>query len=128
MNFGPGNRFPYAVHGAMEAQLASLAAKIVDGVCKLLLPNTLSQLTAKTNRPLVAECERLMTESRRLCDSVELEAAQKMRVVGRMDVRLVLHICKKGKDFEDTVLANVADITKVYLHSCAPHARTPAHA
>ncbi len=113
LNWGHGIRYPYVTNAVLEAQLASPPDRITDGVCRLLQSSTLHKLNGKANKDAVAESERLMTEARRLCDSMDLAPAQRMKLVGRLDVRLITFMCRKGKEFEGREYPSIEAITKV---------------
>ena len=86
-------------------------------MCRWLAPSSLADLTKKENRDKVVGSERIMTEARKLCDVVDVNKQVRVRILGRLDVRLITHIMKKGKDFEGKTYASPSDIAEV--HACA---------
>ena len=112
LNFGPALRFPFLLNACIEANLCSPPNKVVDGYCKLLSASSLSALTAAKNRAKVVEAEQLMADIRALADKLSVPETLKVTSVGRADVRLVLFLCKKGKDGEGVEYASIADIAE----------------
>ena len=127
LNFGPGQEFPRVKHACMQLQLSSPPNRIVDGICKLLVPSTLNELTKKERRADVKQADNLMSEARTLCTSVGVSAAQKVRICGRLDVRLAALLTKRIKEmFGDTAkFKSTNDIAEVCWRVCA---RLPEHA
>ena len=118
LNFGPGVKHPYVKNACLKANLQS--KKVVDGVCKLLLPSHVAVLAADKKRALVNSAEKLMEDGRKLCDALSLADENRVVHIGMLDVRLILHICNKGnegegidfKSFEDIAAAFVTDLQK----------------
>jgi hypothetical protein len=110
LNFGP-ERFPYTLSGCIEANLTSPINKIVDGVCKLILPSYLNALTRKGNRGEVQKAEKLMVDCRSLCDAAGVERHRKVSI-GKLDVRLVMHLLKRLKDIEPKPLKTIDEIAE----------------
>ena len=124
LNFGSGAKYPYIKTAIVEAQLASPPDKMQDNFCRLMIPSCLMELTRKDKRQLIDRAENMMTEARRMVNSFGLTTSDRIRLVGLLDVRLILHILKKGKEFEPTVFKSMDDIIKVgrphthaYIHT-----------
>ena len=115
LNFGTGNRYPYLVNACIEAQLVSPPNKVVDGVCKLLLPSSLSELTKKDNKSAITEAESMMTQCRALCDKLAITGVNKIKVIGKLDVRIIGYLCKKGNEFEGKQYASIKEIAEIFL-------------
>ena len=98
LSFGVGMNLPYVVTAAIKANLISPSCKIVDGICRLLPMSALSLLTKQENRPQVLRAEQLMVDCRELCRVSDVSDEAMTKVVGKLDVRLILHICKKSKE------------------------------
>ena len=113
LNWGSGAKFPYVKHALLEAQLASPADKMQSGHCRLLMPSMSGELVKKDKRTDVLQAEKTMTEARTVCTALKLKTSAGIKFIGLLDVRLVLHLLKKGKDFESTVFKSQEDILKV---------------
>ena len=113
LNFGSGAKYPYIKTAIVEAQLASPPDKMQDNFCRLMIPSCLMELTRKDKRQLIDRAENMMTEARSMVNSFGLTTSDRIRLVGLLDVRLILHILKKGKEFEPTVFKSMDDIIKV---------------
>lgn len=113
ISFGPGPQFPYVKTAVLEAQLASPANKTQNGQCKLIQVGALSELSTKKNREQVVSAEDRMTEARKLVKALGLSTSDRIRFVGLYDVRLILFILGKGKDFEARQFKTMDAITKV---------------
>ena len=115
LNFGAGNRYPYILNACIETQLVSPPNKLVDGVCRLLLPSTLNELTKKDHKKTIVEAESLMTQARGLCKKLNLSGVSKIKAIGKLDVRLVGYICKKGKEFEGKAFGSIGEVAEAFL-------------
>jgi hypothetical protein len=109
--FGSGEKYPYLQNACLEANLSS--PKVVDGVCKLLLPSHLSTLTVQANRPSIKECETLMSDARKLCKKMSVDEATRVLHVGKLDVRCILHLAKKGNEGEGKEYKSFSEIAQV---------------
>ena len=98
LNFGVGLKCPRIMLALVEVNLIAPANKLIEGVCKLLTPASLQQLTTKEIRSQVLACEVLMTDARKLVDCFDLSTAQRVRLVGKLDCRLACWLTKRGKD------------------------------
>ncbi len=95
LTFGTGEKFPYVMNACIAANL--VAPKVVDGVCRLIGPAQLQALTNKSMRENVKEAERLMVNTREVCDRLKVPSAVKTKVGGKSDVRCILVMCKKSR-------------------------------
>ena len=111
LTFGP-ERFPYTLNGCVEANLISPINKIVDGLCKLILPSYLNALTIKGNRGEVKKAEKLMGDCRSLCAAVGVERHHQVKCIGKLDVRLVMHLLNRLKDIEPKPFKTIDDIAE----------------
>lgn len=50
LNFGAGQRYPYMLNACIETQLVSPPNNIVDGVCRLLMPVPLNDITKRCQK------------------------------------------------------------------------------
>ena len=78
LNFGAGNRYPYMLNACIETQLVSPPNKVVDGVCRLLVPSSLNELAEKPSKAVVAHAESLMTQASALCQEFNLSGVNKI--------------------------------------------------
>ena len=119
LNFGQAQRFPYLINAAIKANLTS--PKVVDGVCKLVLPSHLSALTSKNNRSKIEEAECLMKDARKLVKTLHFPDGVPVTCIGQLDVRCVLHILNKSKDAGDIVFDSInaiAEASSVISYPC----------
>ena len=128
LNFGKGAKCPFLKIAILEVVLASPADKVQSGMCKLLLPTMLNDLVKKEKRASVDKAERILAEARAICKGLGLSQADRIKHVGLLDVRLCLHLLKKGKDFENRNFASLDEIVQVRPltthNTCAPHMHT----
>ena len=119
VNFGPGQKFPYVVNAVIKANLASPVHKIVDGVCKLILPSNLALLTKKGNRQMVEQAEAVLRDARALCDTIKMPDHSRTLVIGRLDIR-VMHLLM-NKTVEATVFRSLSEVAQACIptHMCA---------
>ena len=52
-----------------------------------------------------------------MCRTLELPTADRIRILGMLDVRLVLHVLKKAKDFEASPPATIDGIIKAHHYN-----------
>ena len=114
LNFGNAERLPYIQNAAIKANMLAPPHKIVDGFCRLLTPAQIASLSSKDNRAKCIEAENVMSSARDLCkNSPSLSKMQSTQLIGQLDVRIILHILKKGKEGpegkEFKSLANIAE-------------------
>ena len=112
LSFGPGRQCPYIRHALLEAQLASQPNKVSHSICQLITPTALHELTKKNNRGFLDECEKMMTASRTLCAWSNMSVSARVKCIGLYDVRLVLHVMKKWREFDATQFPDLASISK----------------
>ena len=115
LNFGPGNRFPYVLNACIKANLSSPSDKVVDGVCRLILPSHVAHLASKKVLDKVREAEALMTESRSLLSAARLDESQQTTLIGKLDVRLVLFLTGRGKEGEGRTFTSIGEIGQVHV-------------
>ena len=89
------------------------ADKVLDGICRLLMPSSLSALAHKDNRQKVSAAEDLMCNARLLCDAHKIADRDKVQLVGKLDIRLVCFLLKKGKECEGKEYKTVQEISEV---------------
>lgn len=117
MSFGAGVRRPYVQMALIKAQLAAPARKVVDGACKVFTPANAPSLALKANKDAVDRAEMCMTESRTLLDTIpQLDAGQRVKLLGKLDCRLIMHLCKKTKEIERTDYKCIDDIMMVFIN------------
>ena len=88
-------------------------------------PSSLAKVAAIANRPLVQQCESLMTDARAMMKTLGLTDVQRALILGKLDARCIWHVLKLGKigegrDFGDIAgIAQVLDVL-IYLgkHAC----------
>ena len=66
----------------------------------------------RDKRGAIDRAEHIMTEARAMCKALNLSTTDRIGLVGLLDVRLILHIMKKGKEFEPTTFKSMDDILK----------------
>ena len=126
------DRYPYVLNGCIKAGIQSPAHKVIDGFCKLAQPSHLSTLASKASRESVISAESIMTDARKLIQSLNVEHATSVTLLGQLDVRAVLHIMKLGKVAEGVEYDSLSAIAEapVYLNTMAhvswQHARQHA--
>ena len=78
----------------------------------------LTALTSKDNRPMLQEAEKLFADSRQLLDRIGIAAGspQGIELLGRLDVRCVLHILKKGTEMDAKAFGSIAEISEACTH------------
>ena len=97
LNFGVAERRPYIQNAAVKANMCAPPHKIVDGFCRLITASMLSQ--AKDNKEKTEQAEKIMADARQLAKMLpEGSEMVKVKLLGQLDVRCVMHILKKGKD------------------------------
>ena len=109
-------RLPYVQNACFETNLSS--AKVVDGICRLLLPAHATGLQALAKLPMVKEAEQMMAQARAVCDSVGATFEQRVRLAGTLDVRCICHITGKSKEHEGVVYKSLNDIAEVPPCTC----------
>jgi hypothetical protein len=112
LQWGVAGKCPYLLLAAAEANLASPANRISDGICRLVTPGALAALTSAENRATAKAAERLMTDARTLCKSMSVPESLRVRLVGKLDVRIVCHMCKVSKIAEGRVFKGIGEIAK----------------
>lgn len=113
LSWGPAEKFPLLKVAAIEANLSAPAARIVDGHCRLLTAGSLAALVPAKIRDKVRLAEKSLMDARRLCEAMKVERATKVKMVGRLDVRVICHLTGKSKESEGKQWADVAAIMEV---------------
>ena len=99
LKFGNAEMLPYVQNAAIKANMVAPGHKIVDGFCRLILPSQVSSLASKENKPKCQEAEKIMASARDLCNKLPGLPQKKItKLLGQLDVRMILHVIKKGKD------------------------------
>ena len=89
----PKNKvFPRVINALLMTNLSS--SKTMDGICRLLTPASLNELTNKSIEAKVQKAEEVMEHAREVCERLGLEAHHRTRVLGQLDVRCITHIKK----------------------------------
>lgn len=120
LNFGPAERFPFVLLALVEANLVSPAGKVVDGICRLLTPAMLQQVSAKDARNNVRTAEGLMRDARLLVDALNVGQSQKVRLVGMLDCRLACYLTKRNKEMEGKTFQGIPQIAEVFFEGGHP--------
>jgi hypothetical protein len=113
INFGPGQKFPFVVNACIKANLASPVHKIVNGVCKLIVPSNIALLTKKGNRQLVAEAEALLRDARAFCDTLKIPDHSRTMFIGKLDIR-VMHLLM-NKTVEGAGFRSLSDVAQACI-------------
>ena len=117
MNFGTGQHFPYLINACIETNLVSPPNRIIDGMCRLLVPSNLTELTKASSRIHVKFAEEIMTQARELCDKLQLDQTQRIKLIGKLDVRIVTFLTKKGKELEPKEFKSINDIVEAFIET-----------
>ena len=78
-------------------------------------------LVAKENKDRVMKAETLMEYARKLCDSMIGDPGTRVHVLGLIDTRCILFICKKGKEGEGRVFDSLDEIGDEFVAQLADH-------
>ena len=116
LKWGATNPCPQILLAAIECQLICPAHKVIDGVCRLLTPGMLAQLVSKANKDAVLEAEHLMTEARKLCKASGAKEADRVKCLGRLDVRLMLFLTKSAKLAGQKIFDSIAAIAEAVYY------------
>lgn len=114
LNWGAGIKMPFVVNACIKANLVAPDDRVTEGigVAKLITCSHLSQIVHKNARDQVKEAEALMADARKLAGALKTPDALRVRAIGKLDVRLVLHILKLGKVGEGIVFESMSEIAK----------------
>ena len=107
-----GVRFPYVKNALIEA---SPCNKMIASICRLLVPSNLTELTNKRRRADVERCEQIMTSARDRCKGLHLSSTDRIKFCGLLDIRLMLHLLKTGKDLETRTFASLDEIVQKFV-------------
>ena len=78
-------------------------------------PTSLNQLVHKSNAKHVIDAENVMTQARSLCNKLSITGGAKIRAVGKLDVRIIGYLLKKGKDLGGKEYGSTTEIAEVFL-------------
>ena len=114
LNWGIGVKMPYVTNACVKANSMAPSDKVIEGlnIAKLITSSHLTQLVHKSLRPSVIAAEALMVDSRQLCDVMQIADLSRIKTIGKLDVRLVLHLLKLGKSGEGRAFASIAEIAQ----------------
>lgn len=90
-----------------------MSSKASDGICRLLTPASLSQLTGKGMDPKVQKVEEVMEHARKVCEKREVEAHQRTKLLGQLDVRCITHIMKIEKEHENVLRTSSSHLIRL---------------
>jgi hypothetical protein len=96
LSWGKGVLCPYLLNAAIEANLVAPPNKVVDGVCRLILPSNLAALASKSNLKAALEAEALMVMVRDSCSVMGVDSTVRIKCVGKVDCRCIDFLCKKA--------------------------------
>ena len=113
LSFGPSEKYPLFKNGLLKANLQTNI--VVDGLCKLISPTLVSKLTSKKCKPLVEECEVLMSQVRELCSKLAIEDYARTRCVGKLDIRCVGFVLGKGVEIENRIFKDIPHIAQAFM-------------
>ena len=93
--------------------MASPVNKVEDNFFRPISLSEVLSLGRREKLKHVVRIEDTMTEARAMCRTLSLATADRIRILGLLDVRLVLHVLKKSKDFEAGAPTTIDGIVKV---------------
>lgn len=124
MSFGAGIKCPFVQNALLKANLASPKNKVVDSLCQLITPAHVAQLTSKKLLKSTIEIDSIMQQARTLvqssCHALQRDVVTK--TLGQLDVRLVTHLLKLGKQIESSPFNDVGEILHAFLHTLSASA------
>jgi len=107
---------PRVRNATVLANIMSPVDKIDSGRYTLISPADVASLNAKKTITKVGEIESIMNDARELCKKLKTDEATKLKLVGSLDVRLVMHVMGKGKkSAEGKDYANVWEVCRKFL-------------
>ena len=115
MNFGVGVKRPHIQTGLVKTNLISPKNRMVDNMCQLITPTHIAKLTSKGMKDNVQKVEHLMSEARKLCESLHVQHEVAIKEIGMLDVRLIMHLLKLGKVGEGRDFADIGAIATVQV-------------
>ena len=127
LTWGLAEKHPYVLNAAMATNLASPPHRVTDGFCRLLTASTLNALTVPSNREAMKQADKLMADARALCLALGVQHSDRVKCCGKVDVRVVLHLCKKGKEGEGKVFDDIGQIAQAPLHGVTDAAAAHVH-
>ena len=124
MSFGAGIKCPFVQNALLKANLASPKNKVLDNLCQLITPAHVNQLTCKKLLQSTIEIDGIMQQARILlqdsCQALQRNVA--VKTLGQLDVRLVTHLLKLGKQIESTPFNDIGEILQAFLHTLSASA------
>ena len=101
MNFGKATKCPHVQIALVKANIVSPANKVTDTICHFITPAHITMMTSKANIAQTKEIDNAMADARKLVDELAIKHDAKVRALGQLDVRLVLHVLKLGKQSDE---------------------------
>ena len=87
---------------ALLAQLNSPIDRVFDGKAGLLRESDLTKLASKGMLESAQLAERMMEDGRSLCIELGIDSRAKLQLTCENDMRLVLHLLRKGKNSRES--------------------------
>ncbi|MDA8582877.1 hypothetical protein N9L68_01565 [bacterium] len=110
----PKNKvYPRVINALLMTNLSS--TKAPDGICRLLTPASLSELTSKGIERKVQNAEEVMEHARDVCVKLGVAAHHKTKLLGQLDVRCITHIKKIEKEHEHIKFQSLERITEAFV-------------
>jgi len=107
-----GDTVAYVKNACLKANLNG--PKVVDGMCRTLLPTTLSRLNTVDMKPDVHESELLLAKARDMTSSMAHD--KRVRILGMLDQRVIMYLLGKGAILgPNEVYKSVVEIAEVTL-------------
>ena len=72
-------------------------------------------MTGKGMEPKVQKAEEVMEHARDVCEKLEVEAHQRTKLLGQLDVRCITHIMKIEKEHENVKFQTLDRITEAFV-------------
>ena len=110
LKFPHNKSYPRVINALLMTNLSS--SKTMDGICRLLTPASLTELTGKTMEPKVQKAEAVMEHAREVCEKLGLEPHHRTKLLGQLDVRCITHIKKLEKEHENVKFSSLDAITE----------------
>ena len=119
-NFKSANKLllPHVCTALMMAQLTCPTIKVVNGMCVLMNSSHLRKLIcAKEKNERTLHIEFVLKNAKKLVETVAIDNAKKIKLVGTLGVRLVLHNMGLGRDSADKKnWESMKEITEVAIY------------
>ena len=112
----PKNKvYPRVINALLMTNFSS--SKTMDGICRLLTPASLSELTGKSIEAKIQKAEDVMGRARDVCERLGLEAHHKTKVLAQLDVRCITHIKKLEREHETIKFQTLDAISEAHTFS-----------